>query len=126
MMAVEPILRSGTCTSGSPRRGRTVHAVAGHRFDLTRRRGAGARRRVGLRQEHGAQGGRGAAAAGGRRSSAARCSFEGRDLRGARRSRRRAVRGREIAMIFQDPMTALDPVIRVGDQIAEGPRRRSG
>jgi len=34
----------------------------------------------------------------------------------------REIRGRRIGMIFQDPMTSLDPVFRIADQIAEGIR----
>jgi len=45
--------------------------------------------------------------------------FEGKDLLKASDSEMRKIRGNEISMIFQDPMTALNPVIRVGDQIAE-------
>jgi oligopeptide/dipeptide ABC transporter ATP-binding protein len=45
----------------------------------------------------------------------------GRELVGAPESELRAVRGTEVAMIYQDPMTSLDPMIRIGDQVAEGP-----
>jgi len=45
--------------------------------------------------------------------------FDGQDLTALDDRRLRAVRGERIAMIFQDPMTSLNPVYRVGDQIAE-------
>jgi peptide/nickel transport system ATP-binding protein len=48
--------------------------------------------------------------------------FEGRDLATLSAREMRAVRGREIAMIFQEPMSALDPVFTVGDQISEAYR----
>jgi oligopeptide/dipeptide ABC transporter ATP-binding protein len=44
------------------------------------------------------------------------------DLIAANPNEIRAIRGREIAMIFQEPMTALDPVMRVGAQIEESIR----
>ena len=52
--------------------------------------------------------------------------FEGEDLVTASPGRLRQVRGGSIAMIFQEPMTALNPVMRVGDQIAEGPQVHLG
>jgi peptide/nickel transport system ATP-binding protein len=45
--------------------------------------------------------------------------YRGRDLMALSKDEIRSVRGREIAMIFQDPMTALTPVYTVGWQIAE-------
>ncbi len=47
--------------------------------------------------------------------------FEGTDLASVSSESLRQVRGRQIAMIFQEPLTALNPVMRIGDQIAEGP-----
>ena len=45
--------------------------------------------------------------------------FRGRDLLKLSREEMRAVRGAEIAMIFQDPMTSLNPVLTIGRQITE-------
>ena len=45
--------------------------------------------------------------------------FEGENLLDYSASEMRKVRGNKISMIFQDPMTALNPVIKVGEQIAE-------
>jgi oligopeptide/dipeptide ABC transporter ATP-binding protein len=45
--------------------------------------------------------------------------YKGRNLLELPESRLRDVRGNEIAMIFQDPMTSLNPVYKVGDQIVE-------
>jgi peptide/nickel transport system ATP-binding protein len=46
-------------------------------------------------------------------------TIDGQELIGAPRKTLRSVRGKRIAMIFQDPLSALNPVFRVGDQIAE-------
>ena len=45
--------------------------------------------------------------------------FAGQDLLGMAAADKRALRGRDIGMIFQDPMTALNPVITVGEQLME-------
>jgi peptide/nickel transport system ATP-binding protein len=48
-----------------------------------------------------------------------RATFEGTDLIGASDNELRRIRGGRAAMVFQDPMSSLNPVLRVGDQIAE-------
>jgi len=52
--------------------------------------------------------------------------FKGRDLLELSESEVRSVRGNEIAMIFQDAQTALNPVYTVGEQIAEATRHHLG
>ncbi|NLF64193.1 MAG: ABC transporter ATP-binding protein [Chloroflexi bacterium] len=47
-------------------------------------------------------------------------NFHGRDLLKLRPAEIRHVRGREITMIFQDPMTSLNPVLTIGRQMTEG------
>ena len=51
--------------------------------------------------------------------TAGRVLFEGRDLLQLPESEMRSVRGGRISLIFQEPMTALNPTMRVGDQIGE-------
>ncbi|MFM8385913.1 MAG: ABC transporter ATP-binding protein [Planctomycetia bacterium] len=53
------------------------------------------------------------------RIHAGRISFLGRDLVGMPLKDMRKIRGKEIGMIFQEPMTSLNPVFRVGDQVME-------
>ncbi len=48
--------------------------------------------------------------------------YAGRDLLALRPAEMRAIRGNRIAMIFQEPMTSLNPVFTVGDQVAEAVR----
>ena len=56
------------------------------------------------------------------RVAAGRILFDGQDLLTLSPAAIRAIRGRRIAMIFQEPMTSLNPVFTVGDQIAEAMR----
>jgi oligopeptide/dipeptide ABC transporter ATP-binding protein len=52
--------------------------------------------------------------------------LDGQDLAALPKKQLNAIRGPKLAMIFQEPMSALNPVMRVGWQIAEGPRLHLG
>jgi oligopeptide/dipeptide ABC transporter ATP-binding protein len=64
----------------------------------------------------------------GRIEPGSRILFRGRDLLAASEEEMRQIRGNEISMVFQEPMTSLNPVRTIGDQVAEAVRihRRAG
>jgi oligopeptide/dipeptide ABC transporter ATP-binding protein len=62
----------------------------------------------------------------GRVEPGSRILFEGRDLAELDEAAMSRIRGNEISMIFQEPMTSLNPVFTVGDQIAEAVQLHQG
>jgi peptide/nickel transport system ATP-binding protein len=52
--------------------------------------------------------------------------YEGRDLVSLPPAQMRKIRGKEISMVFQEPMTSLNPVFTIGEQIAEAIRLHEG
>ena len=52
--------------------------------------------------------------------------FDDRDLLGLSRARLRAISGRDLAMVFQDPLTSLHPMLSIGRQLTEHVRRHLG
>lgn len=102
--------------------GETIHAVNGVSFDLE------AGKTIGLVGETGA--GKTSIAKAilrilpdhATKKVAGKIQFKGKDLLSVSEKEMRSCRGKSISMIFQDPMTALNPVKPVADQIAEGLR----
>ena len=60
------------------------------------------------------------------RVASGRILFQGEDLASVTQKRLQEIRGNEISMIFQEPMTSLNPVYTIGDQIGEILRRHKG
>ena len=58
--------------------------------------------------------------------TAERIAFDGQDILSLSKKARRAIIGRDIAMIFQEPMTSLNPCFRIGDQIIETIKQHRG
>ena len=99
-----------------------LHAVDG--VDITRRarRDGGRGRRIGLRQDrHGDDGAQAVPMPPGK-IVAGQVLWQGRDLVPLPPDEMRKIRAKEIAIVFQEPMTSLNPVYTVGEQIAEALR----
>jgi oligopeptide/dipeptide ABC transporter ATP-binding protein len=60
------------------------------------------------------------------RITAGEIMFDGRDLRGLSEAEMRGIRGRDIGMVFQEPMTSLNPVLTIGRQITETVEQHQG
>ncbi|MEO6958101.1 MAG: ABC transporter ATP-binding protein, partial [Antricoccus sp.] len=60
------------------------------------------------------------------RISSGQVSIQGTDLTALNPEQMRQIRGNQVGMIFQEPMTALDPAYTVGEQIAQGVRTHLG
>jgi peptide/nickel transport system ATP-binding protein len=117
----EPLLRVEDLRVEFPTEDGAVHAVDGISYDV---RGGGT---LGIVGESGSGKTVSALSIMGltRRSSArisGRILFEGRDLLALSEEEMRKLRGNEIAMIFQDPLSSLHPLYTVGAQIVEGIR----
>ncbi len=117
-MAREPLLAVEDLAVRFWTRRGTVHAVNGISFDIAPGETLGIVGESGCGKSVTSLAILGLLARNGR-VEAGRAVFEGRDLiRQSDRALRR-IRGREIAMIFQDPMTSLNPVLTIGRQIRE-------
>ncbi len=118
-----PILRVEDLTVDFDVKGQTANILAGVSFDLKRGETLGVIGESGcgksmtalalLRMVPSPPG----------RISAGRVWLEDEDLLSVSDSRIKSIRGRDIAMIFQEPMTSLNPVYTIGNQIAETIRR---
>jgi oligopeptide/dipeptide ABC transporter ATP-binding protein len=113
----EPVLKVEDLQVRFPTEDGVVHAVRGVSFDLN------PREVLGIVGESGSGKSVTSMAIMGLLPSSAQVTgsvkFQGRQLLGLNDAQLSQVRGKNVAMVFQDPMTSLDPVYRVGVQIAE-------
>jgi oligopeptide transport system ATP-binding protein len=118
VVASDPLLTvEGLNVEFTTRRG-TVYAVNGISFEIARGETLGIVGESGCGKSVTALAVLGLLARNGRVQSG-RALFEGRDLIAQSDRALRRIRGREISMIFQDPMTSLNPVLTIGRQIRE-------
>ncbi len=121
MSAGEPLLKVENLKVDFPGEDGVVHAVDGVSYEVMPGRTLGivgesgsgktvsSLTTLGLTRRQGAQ-------------ISGRIMFDGRDLLGLEEEQMRSIRGNDIAMIFQDPLSSLHPLYRVGDQLIEAVR----
>jgi peptide/nickel transport system ATP-binding protein len=117
----EPLLRVEGLRVEFPTEDGVVHAVDGIDYEVQRGRTLGIVGESGSGKTVSALTAMGLTRAEGARISG-RILFEGRDLLALPEREMRAIRGSEIAMIFQDPLSSLHPLHRVGAQLVEALR----
>ena len=120
----QPLLRVEDLRVEFPTEGGVVHAVNGVSFEVAHGRTLGIVGGSGSGKSVCALSAMGLTRAAGARVSG-RILFEGVDLLALPERGMRALRGNELAMIFQDPLSTLHPVQRVGAQIVEAIRAHS-
>jgi peptide/nickel transport system ATP-binding protein len=103
-----------------------LHAVDGVDISIERGPDGVRRRRVGLRQDGDGDDGAEALPMPPGKIVAGEVLWQGKDLVSGEQRGDPAVRAKEIAIIFQEPMTSLNPVFTIGDQIAESIRLHEG
>jgi len=118
---VEPLLRVQDLRVEFPTEDGVVHAVDGISYELARGATLGIVGESGSGKSVSSLSTMGLTRAQGARISG-RILFEGRDLLTLSERELRAIRGNDIAMIFQDPLSSLHPFFKVGKQLAEAVR----
>jgi len=119
--AAEPLLRVEELRVEFPTEDGVVHAVDGISYQLAQGATLGIVGESGSGKTVSSLTTMGLARAQGARISG-RILFDGRDLLSLSEAEMRAIRGNDIAMIFQDPLSSLHPFYKVGSQLAEAVR----
>lgn len=119
----DPILQVSNLTVDFDVRGRSVNILAGVNFELKRGETLGIIGESGCGKSMTALALLQMIPSPPGRISAGSIMLDGEDLIKASKSRMSSIRGQDLSMIFQEPMTSLNPVYTVGDQISETIRR---
>jgi ABC-type dipeptide/oligopeptide/nickel transport system ATPase component len=126
MGGAEPILQVRDLTAQFTSRGLTLQAVKGISFDIAAGEAVGFVGESGCGKSVTARAIMRLAPEGSSVEWGGSVRFRGQDLLQLEEREMRDVRGRRIAMVFQDPMTSLNPVMTVGAQIDDMVRRHTG